>query len=114
MPEIQERQVGSLGQEDPLEKGIRSSLLAWRVPWTEEPGGLWSTGLERVGTRLKRLSTSTVHMRKCCGDKQSRGGEQETLSKGLKGAEGSRAARRAKRQQAADGRKALGPVSARL
>ena len=96
MPETQERQAGSLGREDPLEKGTRSSLLAWRVPWTEEPEGLWSTGLKRVRTRLKRLSTSTVHMRNCCGDKRSRG-EQETLSKGLKGAElpgGQRGSRR--------------------
>ena len=40
-----------LGQEDPLEKGMApySSILAWRIPWTEEPGGLQSTGLHRVG-----------------------------------------------------------------
>ena len=39
---VQERQVQSLGQEDPLEKGMasHSSILAWRIPWTEEPGGL--------------------------------------------------------------------------
>ena len=39
-------QVQSLGQEDPLEKGttIHSSILAWRIPWTEEPGGLQSMG----------------------------------------------------------------------
>ena len=43
-------QVRSLGQEDPLEKGkaTHSSILAWRIPWTEEPGGLQSTGLQRV------------------------------------------------------------------
>ena len=42
--------VGSLGQEDPLEEGIAtdSSVLAWRIPWTEEPGGLQSIGLHRV------------------------------------------------------------------
>ena len=36
----------SLGQEDPLEKGMatHSSILAWRIPWTEEPSGLWSVG----------------------------------------------------------------------
>ena len=41
----------SLGQEDPLEEGMatHSSILAWRIPWTEEPGGLASTGLKRVG-----------------------------------------------------------------
>ena len=48
---MQETQVQSLGWEDPLEKGMatHSSILAWRIPWTEEPGGLQSTGLQRVG-----------------------------------------------------------------
>ena len=43
--------VGSLGQEDPLEEGMatRSRILAWRIPWTEEPGGLQSTGSQRAG-----------------------------------------------------------------
>ena len=43
--------VRSLGQEDPLEEGMatHSSILAWRIPWTEEPGELQSTGLQRVG-----------------------------------------------------------------
>ena len=43
--------VRSLGGEDPLEKGIEtySSTLAWEIPWTEEPGGLQSMGLQRVG-----------------------------------------------------------------
>ena len=43
---MQETQVQSLGQEDPLEKGMatHSSVLAWRSPWTEEPGGLQSRG----------------------------------------------------------------------
>ena len=42
MPEMQETQVWSLGQEDPLEKGMatHSSILAWRIPWTEKLGGL--------------------------------------------------------------------------
>ena len=42
LPAMQETQVQSLGQEDPLEKGMatHSSILAWRIPWTEEPGGL--------------------------------------------------------------------------
>ena len=46
LPAIQETQVRSLGQEDSLEKGMAtlSSILAWRIPWTEEPGGLWSMG----------------------------------------------------------------------
>ena len=45
-----ETQVRSLSQEDPLEEGMatHSSILAWRIPWTEEPGGLQSTGLHRV------------------------------------------------------------------
>ena len=48
---MQETQVRSLGQEDPLEEGIaaHSSILAWRIPWTEEPGGLPSMGSQRVG-----------------------------------------------------------------
>ena len=43
--------VSSLGWEDPLEKEMatRSSTLAWKIPWTEEPGGLQSMGLQRVG-----------------------------------------------------------------
>ena len=47
---MQETQVQSLGQEDPLEKEMatQSSILAWEIPWTEEPGGLQSTGLQRV------------------------------------------------------------------
>ena len=48
---MQETRVQSLGQEDLLEKEMatHSSILAWRIPWTEEPGGLQSTGLQRVG-----------------------------------------------------------------
>ena len=47
----QETRVQPLGQEDPLEKGMvkHSSILARRIPWTEEPGGLQSTGSQRVG-----------------------------------------------------------------
>ena len=43
-------QVRSLGQEDPLEEGMatHTSILAWRIPWTEESGGLQSMGLQRV------------------------------------------------------------------
>ena len=53
-PAIQETWVGSLGQEDPLEKGMatHSSILAWKVLWTEEPGGLQSMGSQRVGHDL--------------------------------------------------------------
>ena len=51
LPAMWETWVRSLGQEDPLEKEMatHSSILAWRIPWTEEPGGLQSTGLQRVG-----------------------------------------------------------------
>ena len=50
-PAMCETWVQSLGWEDPLEKEMatHSSILAWRIPWTEEPGGLQSTGLQRVG-----------------------------------------------------------------
>ena len=50
-PAMQETWVGSLGWENPLEKrmAIHSSILAWNIPWTEEPGGLQSMGLQRVG-----------------------------------------------------------------
>ena len=48
LPEMQEIWVQSLGQEDPLEKGTaaHSSILAWRIPWTEDPGGLQSMELQ--------------------------------------------------------------------
>ena len=51
MQEMQEMQVQSLDQEDSLEKGMatHSSILAWRTPWTEEPGGLQSVWSQRVG-----------------------------------------------------------------
>ena len=54
MQEIQEMWVGSLGREDPLEKGMAThpSILAWISPWTEEPGGLQFMGLQRVGHNL--------------------------------------------------------------
>ena len=47
---VQEMQVQSLGEEDPLEKGLatHSSILAWKIPWTEEPGRLQSMGSQRV------------------------------------------------------------------
>ena len=50
LPAIQKNWVQSLGQEDTVEKetATHSSILAWRIPWTEEPGGLQSMGLQRV------------------------------------------------------------------
>ena len=54
LPAMQETQVQSLGWEDPLEKEMatHSSTLAWKIPWTEEPGGLQSMGSQRVGYDL--------------------------------------------------------------
>ena len=51
LPAMQETQIQSLGWEDPLEERMatHSSVLAWRTAWTEEPDGLWSMGLQRVG-----------------------------------------------------------------
>ena len=53
LPAVQETQtqVWPLGWDDPPEEGMatHSSILAWRIPWTEKPGGLQSTGLQRVG-----------------------------------------------------------------
>ena len=50
LPAVRETQVRSLGQEDPLEKEMATHSITpdWRIPWTEEPGGLQSTGLQRV------------------------------------------------------------------
>ena len=52
LPEMQETWVHSLGREDPLEKGMatHSSILAWRIPWTEEPGKLQSMGVTKCWT----------------------------------------------------------------
>ena len=51
LPSMQKAWVQSLGQEDPLEQGMatQSSILAWKIPWTEESGWLWSTGSQKVG-----------------------------------------------------------------
>ena len=51
LPAMQETRVQSPGREDPLEKEMatHASILAWKIPWTEEPGGLQSTGSQRVG-----------------------------------------------------------------
>ena len=51
LPAMRETWVRSLGREDPLEKEMatHSSILAWRIPWTEDPGGLQSRGSQRVG-----------------------------------------------------------------
>ena len=51
LPAMQETQVQSPGREDPLEKEMatHSGTLAWKIPWTEEPGRLWSMELQRAG-----------------------------------------------------------------
>ena len=61
LPAMQETRVQSLGREDPLEKGIatHSSIIAWRIPWTEEPGRLQSMRSQRVGrNRVTNTLTS--------------------------------------------------------
>ena len=60
LPAMQETQVPSLGREDPLEKemGTHSSIPACRIPWTEEPEGLQSMGLQRVGHMTEQLTLS--------------------------------------------------------
>ena len=61
LPAVQETQVRSLGREDPLEEGVatHSRILAWEIPWTEEPGGLQCIGL-RSRTHAKGLPSSSV------------------------------------------------------
>ena len=62
LPAMPGTQVQFLGREDPLEKGMaaHSSILAWRIPWTEEPGGLQSVGSQRV-RHDRATSTLTFH-----------------------------------------------------
>ena len=65
LPAMQEAQVRSLGQEYPLEDGMatHSDILAWRIPWTEEPGGVQSRGLQKVGHDWGlTLSLSHLHI----------------------------------------------------
>ena len=65
---MQETRVESLGQEDPLEKGMatHSSILAWRIPWTEEPGRLLSMGSQRVGH--DRVTNTNTPLPSACGN----------------------------------------------
>ena len=58
LPAMQETWVQSLGQEDPLEKemAIHSSILTWKIPWTEESGGLQSMGVTKSQTVTKQLT----------------------------------------------------------
>ena len=58
MQETQETRVGSLDREELLEEGMatHATILAWRIPWTEEPGGLQSMGSQRVGHNRSNLA----------------------------------------------------------
>ena len=60
LPAMQETHIPSLGVENPLEKGMAThfSILAWRIPWTEEPGRLQSMGSQRTGRMEERASSS--------------------------------------------------------
>ena len=62
LPAVREIRIPSLAQEDPLERGMAtlSSILAWRIPWTEEPGGLQSMGSQRDMSEQLMLSLSTI------------------------------------------------------
>ena len=66
LPEMQKTWVQSLGRKDLLEKemAIHSSSLAWRIPWTEEPGGLQSTGSQRVGQDYGTSTFTVFHYSK--------------------------------------------------
>ena len=67
---VRETQVRTLGREDPLEKemAIHSSTIAWKIPWTEEPGRLQSMGSQRVGhDRATSLSLSKTHSLQTAG-----------------------------------------------
>jgi len=80
LPAMPETQVQNLGGEDPLEQEMatHSSILAWKIPWTEDPGGLQSIGLQRVrhdlATKLPLKSLQIINAgekgnNKCCGEK---------------------------------------------
>ena len=69
LPAMQKASGRSLGQEDPLEKEMatHSSILAWRIPWTEEFGRLQSIGLQRVGHDSDYHSlTQRIKFKQCC------------------------------------------------
>ena len=63
MQEMQKAQVRSLGRKDLLEEDMatHSSILAWKISWTEEPGGLQSMGSQRVGHDRSYIHTNTPH-----------------------------------------------------
>ena len=61
-PAMQETWVRSLGWEDPLEKGTHSSILVWRIPWTEKPGRLQAHSIAKSQAGLKSLSIHTYRL----------------------------------------------------
>ena len=67
LPAMRETWLRSLGWEDLLEKGMatHSGILAWRIPWTEEPGGLQSMGSQRVGHDSATNTHSHIHRMDC-------------------------------------------------
>ena len=73
LPAVWETRIWSLDQEDPLEKVVatHSSIVAWRIPWTEEPGRLQSMGLQRVKpdwathTHTRNIKTKNYYLRDC-------------------------------------------------
>ena len=67
MQEIQKAQAWSLGQEDPLEEETdHSSILAWGIPWTEEPGGLQSIGFAKSQTLLSEVTEHAFLVETAC------------------------------------------------
>ena len=72
--DLRDTRVRSLGREDPLEEGMatHSSILAWRIPWTEEPGGLQSMGSQKAEhNRAHTHTTHNIHCPKRCTDTAS-------------------------------------------
>ena len=72
--------VQSLGRKDPLEEGMatHSSVLAWRIPWTEEPGGLQSMGSQRVRHDGSDLACTYDYQSQCPRQGQEQGGRGQT------------------------------------
>ena len=82
-----ETQVQSLGWENPLEKEMatHSRILAWRIPWTEEPGGLQSTGLQRVGHDRGQQAEHTLPRRELQREMRTVHTERAGAEQGLSG-----------------------------
>ena len=76
LPSMRKAWVQSLGQEDPLEQGMatQSSILAWKIPWTEESGWLWSTGSQKVGHDWTQTHIIANIEKPCTSWKGNRGG----------------------------------------